>query len=319
MPALKAGGVSGGAYIGVGPDQNFSYIAQIKPAIAFIIDIRRDNLLLHLLFKALFAMSRNRVEYLGLLTGRVLPERLDTLREASLDRVVTAIDNAKVSRRKACTVSTSARTTPSPRLGVPLSAADFTTIQRFHHTFIASGLALKFESLGRRPQAVYPSFRDLIVATDRNGQAAGFLATDAGFQFVKSLEARDLVVPVVGNLGGPHAAGRDRRLREGARRARVGVLHLQRRDLPVRRYGRAVRAQRRPPAARRAQRDHPLDVPRLGERAEPRADQPVRRGEPVITARRRRRSRAPSDRGAPRPRVDGGGAADHGRARAGRR
>src|SRR5580765_3497576 len=41
VPALKAGGVSGGAYIGVGPDQNFSYIAQIRPAMAFIIDIRR--------------------------------------------------------------------------------------------------------------------------------------------------------------------------------------------------------------------------------------------------------------------------------------
>src|SRR3954451_3361013 len=55
MPALKAAGVSGGAYIGVGPDQNFSYIAQLRPSIAFIIDIRRDNLLLHLLFKSLFA------------------------------------------------------------------------------------------------------------------------------------------------------------------------------------------------------------------------------------------------------------------------
>ena len=66
IPALKAAGVSGGAYIGVGPDQNFSYIAQLRPSIAFIIDIRRDNLLLHLLFKSLFALSRNRVEYLAL-------------------------------------------------------------------------------------------------------------------------------------------------------------------------------------------------------------------------------------------------------------
>ena len=56
--------VQGGAYIGVGPDQNFSYIAAVRPNIAFMIDIRRDNLLEHLLFKSLFAMSRNRVEYL---------------------------------------------------------------------------------------------------------------------------------------------------------------------------------------------------------------------------------------------------------------
>ena len=55
IPALRAAGTSGGAYIGVGPDQNFSYIASVRPAIAFIVDRRRDNLLLHLLFKALFA------------------------------------------------------------------------------------------------------------------------------------------------------------------------------------------------------------------------------------------------------------------------
>src|SRR5919201_155650 len=57
---MRALGVSGGAYLGVGPDQNFSYMAQVRPRIAFIIDIRRDNLLEHLLLKALFAQARNR-------------------------------------------------------------------------------------------------------------------------------------------------------------------------------------------------------------------------------------------------------------------
>src|SRR6185295_11717101 len=70
LPALDQARVTGGAYLGVGPDQNFSYIAAIKPDVAFIIDIRRDNLLLHLLFKAIFAAAPTRVEYLCLLTGR---------------------------------------------------------------------------------------------------------------------------------------------------------------------------------------------------------------------------------------------------------
>ena len=60
IPALAAGQVSGGVYIGVGPDQNFTYIARIRPTAAYIIDIRRDNLLLHLLFKAIFAEARTR-------------------------------------------------------------------------------------------------------------------------------------------------------------------------------------------------------------------------------------------------------------------
>src|SRR5262249_29926323 len=77
LPQLDERNVHGGAYVGVGPDQNFSYIAHVRPAIAFIIDIRRDNLLLHLLFKALFEQSHTRVEYLSLLFGRPVPADID--------------------------------------------------------------------------------------------------------------------------------------------------------------------------------------------------------------------------------------------------
>ena len=80
---LRSIGVSGGAYIGVGPDQNFSYIAAIRPAIAFMIDIRRDNLLMHLMFKALFQRSSNRLEFLSRWTGRVVPPDVRSWDDAS--------------------------------------------------------------------------------------------------------------------------------------------------------------------------------------------------------------------------------------------
>ena len=89
--------------------------------------------------------------------------------------------------------------------GVPLTAADFRTIARFHHTFINEGLSLKFESRGRPPREAYPKFRDLLLATDRAGRSWNFLASERDFQFVRSLEGQDLVIPVVGDLGGRHA------------------------------------------------------------------------------------------------------------------
>ena len=52
FPALKRLGVRGGVYVGVGPDQNYSYIADIQPRLAIIIDIRRQNALQHLYYKA---------------------------------------------------------------------------------------------------------------------------------------------------------------------------------------------------------------------------------------------------------------------------
>jgi hypothetical protein len=204
VPALKAAGVSGGAYIGVGPDQNFSYIAQIRPAIAFIIDIRRDNLLLHLLFKALFTSAQNRMEYISLLTGRPVPDHLETWRDASLQKIVAQVDGARplpddgprLDRRVHDIIA---------GFGVPLTAADFETIRRFHHSFINAGLSLKFESRGRAPRSAYPTFRDLLLATDRAGRSWNYLASEPDFQFLRSLQTQDLVIPVVGDLGGEHA------------------------------------------------------------------------------------------------------------------
>src|SRR5262245_25470510 len=57
VPELVARTKPGGVYLGVGPEQNFTYIAAIKPKVVFITDIRRGNLHLHLMYKALFELS----------------------------------------------------------------------------------------------------------------------------------------------------------------------------------------------------------------------------------------------------------------------
>src|SRR5580765_6800885 len=65
-----------GVYLGVGPEQNYTYIAAIRPRIAFITDIRRGNLHLHLLYKALFEMSADRADFIGRLFSRKRPAGL---------------------------------------------------------------------------------------------------------------------------------------------------------------------------------------------------------------------------------------------------
>lgn len=204
LPDLERGGVRGGAYIGVGPDQNFSYIAEIRPAIAFILDIRRDNMLLHLLFKALFARARTRVEYLALLFGRSPPADVDRWRHATVDRLAAHVDGLAVDARSLETLR-SGLDRDVQAFGVPLSAGDLSTIDRFHRRFVEAGLDLRFESVGRPPQPYYPTYRDLLRETDPNGRQGSFLASEEAFQFVKGLEARDLVIPVVGDLSGAKA------------------------------------------------------------------------------------------------------------------
>lgn len=202
FPGLEESGVAGGVYIGVGPDQNFSYIARIRPTVAFIIDIRRENLLLHLLFKALFAESRNRAEYLSLLTGRPVPEGMEDWRDASIDRIVSYIDFTKPTS----TASVDAKLHDAIRgFGVPVSAEEFGTIDRFHATFVQSGLSLQFKTFGRPTQSYNPTFRALLFETDRAGQRKSYLASEDDFQFVRSLQGRSAVIPVVGDLAGTHA------------------------------------------------------------------------------------------------------------------
>jgi len=205
LPAIARAGVTGGAYVGVGPDQNFSYIAQVKPAVAFIIDIRRDNLLLHLLFKAIFASAPTRVEYLSVLTGRAPPPDPAAWSDASIEKIIRHVDTAPAG-------SADIRTDVRARLirliqgtGLPLSAADIVRIEEFHATFIRDSLSLVFAVRGRPPTAAYPSLRDLLRETDGAGHQLSFLASEPGFQFVRSLEARDLVIPVVGDVSGPRA------------------------------------------------------------------------------------------------------------------
>ena len=65
-------------YLGVGPEQNFTYIAALKPKMAFIVDVRRGNLQLHLMYKALFELSSDRADFVFRLFSTKRPEGLGT-------------------------------------------------------------------------------------------------------------------------------------------------------------------------------------------------------------------------------------------------
>jgi hypothetical protein len=222
VAALRRAGVRGGAYIGVGPDTNFSYVAAVQPTVAFIIDVRRDNLLLHLLFKALFSLASTRVEYLGLLLGRPVPAGVDGWRGAPVERLVSHFDRAA----PPADVATLRQRIDAAikRTGVPLSVEDLATIARFHQRFIDAGLELRFNSAGRAPQSYYPTYRELLLETDADGRQANYLASEEAFQFVRSLQTTDRIIPVVGDLSGPTAlVGIGRLL--SARRERVSAFY----------------------------------------------------------------------------------------------
>ncbi|HLB53657.1 MAG TPA: hypothetical protein VJK71_00945 [Gemmatimonadales bacterium] len=204
LPALRSLGVRGGAYLGVGPEQNFSYLAEVKPEIAILVDIRRDNMLLHLLFKAMFEVARNRMEYLCLLYGRPVPPILSKWTGQPLDDILTYLDitagDPAVHARNHTELME--RVT---RFGVALADSDRTTLRRFHEEFFERGLEITFTSRGRPSRPGYPTERQLYLATDLEGNQGSYLASEESFRVVRDLQRRDRVVPAVGDLAGPIA------------------------------------------------------------------------------------------------------------------
>lgn len=232
----------GGAYLGVGPGQNFGYIALLRPEVAYIVDIRRDNLLEHLLFKALFERAGNRMEYLAALTGRVLPgpgdanasdaDAVDTDTDAAdagtawtdraLPDIVAYLDTAAAPAQEFTAVHADVRARIM-HYGYPLDARDLATIERFHGEFQRHGLSLRFTSHGRAPMPYYPTLRDLLLATDRSGRAAGAFVDEDSFRFLKQMQEDDRIIPVVGDFAGAHAL-------------RAIAAELRRADLEVRAF-----------------------------------------------------------------------------------
>lgn len=204
MEALRAGGVEGGAYLGVGPGQNFSYIAEIRPRIAFIIDIRRDNLLHHLLYKALFELSETRADFLALLLGREAPPDPASWRDRSIEELVAWMDAQRLDPAVADRVRQRTDSAVAT-LGVPLSREDLATIGRFHGVFIRGGLDLRYRSYGRPPRPYYPTFRQLLLETDLTGEHANYLASAERYDVVRDLQRANRVIPVIGDLAGDYA------------------------------------------------------------------------------------------------------------------
>jgi hypothetical protein len=201
---MRSMNISGGAYIGVGPDQNFSYIAQIRPEIVFIVDIRRDNLLQHLLFKSLFGLSRNRVEYLCLLFGKPAPADLKSWDSRNIQEIVAYLDKTPAKRELFDLTMTNIQNRVKS-IGIKIEPLEYETIRRIHMAFFDAGPDLKFTSRNRPPRYYYPSYRDLLLEKDLAGKQGNYLALEEDFRFIKSLEERNLIVPVVGNLAGDHA------------------------------------------------------------------------------------------------------------------
>jgi hypothetical protein len=191
-------------YLGVGPEQNFTYIAAVKPKMAFIVDIRRGNLQLHLMYKALFELSSDRADFIFRLFSRKRPENLSS--KATADELFTVLDKVDGSDLLFKENLKIIQDHLMRKRHLPLSPEDLKGIENIYGTFSWWGPGLSYWSSGAAgPSRRAPTYWDLMVADDGRGQARSYLATDENFSVLKDLHEKNLIVPVVGNFAGPKA------------------------------------------------------------------------------------------------------------------
>jgi hypothetical protein len=165
----------------------------------------------------LFELSRNRLEYLCLLTGAPVPRDVRRYDEATIDQLIEFIDGQTVDaggfERTAERVQELVQT-----YGVGLSPSDLSQIRRIHVAFVDWGLDVRYNARASNTELGRPLlsgsgrgnlntvvWRNLLLQTDLGGAQRNYLASRTAFHYLKEMHRRNRIVPVVGDLGGRHA------------------------------------------------------------------------------------------------------------------
>lgn len=194
----------GRVYLGVGPEQNFTYISALKPRMVFIVDVRRGNLHTHLLYKALFEMAKDRADFVSLLFSKPRPAGLTT--KSTVQEIFNAFLPVETSETAYKTNLAAVLDHLVTTREIPLSVDDRKGIEYVYYHFYWFGPGLTYSSsTGGAARGNFVNYQSLMVADDGLGTSRSFLASETHFDFLKGLHVRNLIVPVVGNFAGSKA------------------------------------------------------------------------------------------------------------------
>jgi hypothetical protein len=205
IPTLTSTVGAGGVYLGVGPEQNFTYIAALRPKLAFIVDIRRGNLHEHLLYKAFIEMSADRAEFLSRLFARKRPADLPP--SPDIEQLMAAYQHEEASAELFDRNLRTAREWLVKHHSFDLSDDDLNGLEYVYKAFYEGGpdLNYSFPNGGFFRGGNFPTYADLMSETDGHGEHRSYLASEDQFQALREIEKNNAIVPLVGNFAGPKA------------------------------------------------------------------------------------------------------------------
>lgn len=203
---MKELGATGGAYVGVGPEQNFTYIAKVRPRIAFIVDVRRQAMIQHLMYKAIFQLSPTRAEFLSMLLSRHLNAKAPGPK-APIQEIVAYLSEVPADPDFYSKNLARIRFTIMQDLKFPLSRDDQMSLEYVYRSFRVQGFEIGFDINGRwsRRFGRLPNLREIVLQKDPKGKEGNFLAGVEDYEFVRDMQRRNMIIPVVGDFSGKKA------------------------------------------------------------------------------------------------------------------
>jgi hypothetical protein len=196
---------AGGVYLGVGPDQNFTYIIALQPKLAVIFDIRRQNAMQHLMYKALIETSADRAEFLSKLFSRKRPAGLGG--KSTPEELFAAYDKVEPDRQVFQETLQGIKKQLEETHKFKLTLDDEGNIEYVLRAFYAGGPDLTYNGIGAGNfgRGRMPSYGEIMQSTDVEGTNLSYMGSEENFRSLQNLEKKNLIVPVVGDFAGPKA------------------------------------------------------------------------------------------------------------------
>jgi len=203
IPELSRLAKPGGVYLGVASEQNFTYIDVDRPKVAFIFDVRRQNTLLLLMYKALFEMADNRADFLSMLFSRKRPAGLGA--NSSVDELFQAFEEAKPDPQLYATTLKTIKDRLTRQHRFALSADDVQKIEYIFNVFSRGGPRMDYGFASTAPNPYVPSYHALAVANDGRGKNWVYLNREESYKHIRDMQQKNLIVPLTGDFTGVKA------------------------------------------------------------------------------------------------------------------
>jgi hypothetical protein len=206
---IRDKGIRGNVYMGVGPEQNLTYMAAIRPKMAFIVDIRRQAAMQHLMFKAIFEMANDRADFISLLVSKPRPAGIDT--STAIQKIWESYWNVQSDTAMWKTNYTKIIDLLTKTHGFRLTPEETEQLKWVFDAFFMHGPTITTRSgsggAGGGGGGVNTvTFADLTgYSNDDSGSPRSFLSNEENFAYVKDLHMKNLIVPVSGDFAGPKA------------------------------------------------------------------------------------------------------------------